>query len=82
MRNGRPMAAMPMRNGRRMEKTTMNEGLKTSLYLDERPVFIHIIQDAPDQGIIARIKNELLPIPEAFAEPGEQNAGKIGVLYT
>ena len=45
----------------------MDEGLKTSLYLDERPVFIQIIQDAPDQAVIAQIKNELPPVAETLA---------------
>ena len=55
----------------------MDEGPKTSLYLDERPVFIQIIQDAPDQGVIAQIKNELPPVPETLAEPGKKHARKI-----
>ena len=54
----------------------MDEGLKTSLYLDERPVFIHDVQDAPDQAVIAQIKNELPPVAETLAESGKKHTRK------
>lgn len=59
------------------EDPTMNGGLKTSLDLDEGPVFVHVIQHAPNQGVIAQIKDKPVRIPETLAEPGEQHPGEI-----
>ena len=55
----------------------MNGGLKTSLDLDEGPVFVHVIQHAPNQGVIAQVKDKPVRIPEALAKPGKQYPGEI-----
>ena len=55
----------------------MNGGLKTSLDLDKGPVFVHVIHHAPDQGIIAEIKDKHVRLPETPAKPGKQYPGEI-----
>ena len=57
----------------------MNGGLKTSLDLDEGPVFVHVIQHAPNQGVIAQVKDKPVRIPEHSLNPVNNTREKLPV---